>query len=43
MSREAQSELPQAVQNGALDAVLGVARKNHLLFGVIFVGGVEQT
>ncbi len=35
-------ELAQAVQNCALDAVLGIARKNHLLFGIEFVGGVEQ-
>ena len=35
-------ELAQAVENRALDAVLGVAREGNLFFGIEFAGGVEQ-
>ncbi len=35
-------ELPQAVEDRALDAVLGVARKSNLFVGVVLAGGVEQ-
>jgi hypothetical protein len=35
-------ELPQAVQNRSLDAVLGVAVENHFLVGIVLTGGVEQ-
>ena len=35
-------ELPQAVQDRAFDAVLGVAVEYHLLLGVVLAGRVEQ-
>ena len=35
-------ELAQAIEDRALDAVLGVARKDDLFFGIVLAGGVEQ-
>ena len=35
-------ELPQAIEDRALDAVLGVARKRYLFVGIVLAGGVEQ-
>ena len=35
-------ELAQAVEDRALDAVLGIARKGNLFFGIVLAGGVEQ-
>ena len=35
-------ELPQAVQDGALYAVLGIALENYFLVGIVFDCGIEQ-
>lgn len=35
-------ELAQAIEDRTLDAVLGIARKDDLFFGIILVGRVEQ-
>ena len=35
--------MPQAVQNGSTDAVLGVEVKHHFLFGIVFADGVEES
>ena len=43
MSREAQSQLPQAVENCAFDAVLGVSLEVHVLRCVKFVNRIEKT
>ena len=36
-------ELAQAIQDGALDTVLGVAGEGHLLVGIEFAGCIEKT
>jgi hypothetical protein len=33
--------LPEAVEDGALDAMLGVAGEDYLLPGVVFLGCIE--
>src|SRR5581483_7550674 len=36
-------QLPQAVENRALDTVFGIARKCDLLIGIEFAGRIEET